>query len=498
MEADYPNEALDFYEKAIAKSPKCEDAYLQMALLYDEYLNDRQNAIIAYEKFLSITKSPAMRERVQNWLAEMRESTDALVTVEKKNTPEITDDKLQAELTQRENQFKLLRQQLIDRHESKLEVLQQEILDANEKVTTLENENNLLKSENANKEIAQLIDTVASNEQLIANLDAKLDESRQENKAANQSLKAMQSMFTNLQYRFNRKNKNVNFTGYLAESNALLSAENELLNAKLKSTELEKNELEKKLSSSVRPSLSDTAEIYSTEKFESLISATNKIAELEQKIIYYNQAKNNLVNELYKLRKITKTKDKQLAGLRGKLSEYEKLQTSYAKLKPLQEELEQERKLSANWKKLFYNRAVSLKKLQQQYDTVYRRYQYELNQNRKINNVLTSLQNDISSSKTTAGRRNSTRKKYKIRDKSSTEGTIKSSISGSSSKVTKSRYTTKKQRPKTYAVRRGDTLMNISRKLYGDDEKWELIFKANRDILNRPNQLKVGQILRIP
>ncbi|MCD4749486.1 MAG: LysM peptidoglycan-binding domain-containing protein [Thermoanaerobaculales bacterium] len=49
-----------------------------------------------------------------------------------------------------------------------------------------------------------------------------------------------------------------------------------------------------------------------------------------------------------------------------------------------------------------------------------------------------------------------------------------------------------------YEVVSGDTLGGISKKFYGNAGKYMKIFEANRDILDDPNLIKVGQKLRIP
>jgi len=49
-----------------------------------------------------------------------------------------------------------------------------------------------------------------------------------------------------------------------------------------------------------------------------------------------------------------------------------------------------------------------------------------------------------------------------------------------------------------YTVQKGDTLGKISMKIYGTSRKWKEIFEANRDRLQNPDRLKVGQVLRIP
>jgi uncharacterized protein (DUF2235 family) len=44
----------------------------------------------------------------------------------------------------------------------------------------------------------------------------------------------------------------------------------------------------------------------------------------------------------------------------------------------------------------------------------------------------------------------------------------------------------------------GDTLSKLAERFYGDAERWHLLFGANRDFLDEPDQLFVGQRLRVP
>ncbi|HEX6097490.1 MAG TPA: LysM peptidoglycan-binding domain-containing protein [Thermoanaerobaculia bacterium] len=44
----------------------------------------------------------------------------------------------------------------------------------------------------------------------------------------------------------------------------------------------------------------------------------------------------------------------------------------------------------------------------------------------------------------------------------------------------------------------GDTLSALAKKYYGDASKYHRIFEANRDQLNDPDKIKVGQRLKIP
>jgi nucleoid-associated protein YgaU len=50
----------------------------------------------------------------------------------------------------------------------------------------------------------------------------------------------------------------------------------------------------------------------------------------------------------------------------------------------------------------------------------------------------------------------------------------------------------------TYTVEPGDTLSKISKEVYGNANDYMRIFNANRDQLQDPDKIKVGQQLRIP
>lgn len=52
--------------------------------------------------------------------------------------------------------------------------------------------------------------------------------------------------------------------------------------------------------------------------------------------------------------------------------------------------------------------------------------------------------------------------------------------------------------PKTVTVQGGDSLSIIAERVYGDPDKWRLIYEANQDKIKNPNQLLVGTKLTIP
>lgn len=54
------------------------------------------------------------------------------------------------------------------------------------------------------------------------------------------------------------------------------------------------------------------------------------------------------------------------------------------------------------------------------------------------------------------------------------------------------------QNAQTYTVKSGDNLSKISKQFYGDANEYMRIFYANRDKLNDPDKIQVGQQLTIP
>ena len=51
---------------------------------------------------------------------------------------------------------------------------------------------------------------------------------------------------------------------------------------------------------------------------------------------------------------------------------------------------------------------------------------------------------------------------------------------------------------RTYTVEKGDTLSHIAKAQYGKASKWRAIFEANRDLLDDPDKIFPGQVLKIP
>ncbi len=50
----------------------------------------------------------------------------------------------------------------------------------------------------------------------------------------------------------------------------------------------------------------------------------------------------------------------------------------------------------------------------------------------------------------------------------------------------------------TYTVKKGDSLSKIAKQVYGDAQQWRKIHEANRDIIENPDLIHPGQVLKLP
>lgn len=50
----------------------------------------------------------------------------------------------------------------------------------------------------------------------------------------------------------------------------------------------------------------------------------------------------------------------------------------------------------------------------------------------------------------------------------------------------------------TYTVQKGDSLSKIAKATLGDANAWKKIFDANQDVLDDPDKIFPGQVLKLP
>lgn len=52
--------------------------------------------------------------------------------------------------------------------------------------------------------------------------------------------------------------------------------------------------------------------------------------------------------------------------------------------------------------------------------------------------------------------------------------------------------------PRTYTVVTGDNLSKIAKRVYGNPNKWRVIYEANREVIKNPDLIRPGQVLSLP
>jgi nucleoid-associated protein YgaU len=85
-----------------------------------------------------------------------------------------------------------------------------------------------------------------------------------------------------------------------------------------------------------------------------------------------------------------------------------------------------------------------------------------------------------------------------ISDKTTSDQTNNSKKEKTYTESLKQEVVTRKNEMRIIVVRKGDTLGRIAKRAYGNVMEYKKIYKANPDILKRPDRIYVGQKLRIP
>ena len=51
---------------------------------------------------------------------------------------------------------------------------------------------------------------------------------------------------------------------------------------------------------------------------------------------------------------------------------------------------------------------------------------------------------------------------------------------------------------RSYTVVAGDSLSKIAKRVYGDPQKWRVIYEANRSLIKNPDLIHPGQVFTLP
>ena len=536
-EAEQYTEALRLLHKAIESDPRCEDAYFEIALIYDDYLNDKSNAVQAYEQYLAVAPHGSQRERAERWLEAARQYAviDALPDAVALPATNSAGD-LRQELARRDTQLKLLTQQMSDRYHTELETQRQELLNAADRISALKTENDLLRRNEPNEQIARLLDVIATNETTIAELRIELEGRAKEAETTAHGQEMLQSLITNLQTEVQAQTKRAADAAALGQSNALLLADQDVARSKLQSAENQRSELQLQLAELRTRFVGVTAAAPAAVAFgkaqrpapaaaeaapalvAALRSATNEVDELKRKIAFHSQERDNFVATLDKLRALMTEKDQQIAKLKAEQEAVQiaRSSTPAEDSEDLQKALASEREMRTRADKLLYERSVQLRAAQQRYDALQQEYTQEVGRRTSMSEYLARAQSGAG-----APQKETARPVAAPRVASAAiagyAGTPRPAAAdeprapeaaGAATRVAPPRLyissagpepgASSDALPRTHVVRRGDSLTKIATLYYGDSSKWKLIYERNRARLQQENQLHVGQTLVLP
>jgi len=487
-EAGQYDEALRLYRKAVSASPDNEVAYLEIALTYDEYLKDKSNAVVAYEQYLEVANESVIKERAKEWLSEARSESGTSNLSERifsDISVEKTDFENEAAERRMELQIKLLKDSLTSRYEGEVEKIRQQLLDAQEKIVTLERENSVYQDDTTYGDETLMLKQMSSNETLIAQLQTELEKQREDSSDVVKGLEMLQSLVTNLQYELQEKTQQAVLFTILNESNSLLTADCQALESRLHLAVNERDEFKGQLD--VLKQNSAAASVDSTSgsvrvspamqgSFQSL---SNTVAELNHKVSLHNRDRDTFVQTVERMRRVIDEKNGKLQQLQDQVDGLKTQTVSQADLKYYRDLITAEKEKRVQTDKMLYERTLQLKRLQQRYASLHQSYLDEAQRRQKVSAYLNQIQNEMNG-KSSPGTRTTTR---------ASVTTKRTAVTGTAARRTATR---------TYTVQQGDSMMKIARKVYGDQNKWTTIFEANRDTLDRPSQLRVGQVLKVP
>ena len=533
-DADQTESALQYLRRAIELDPTFEDPYLDLASIY-ESAGDYNNAIEWYQKYLQVTKDPRMKQLAQNWLADVRalaaeQAGQPAGSPAKPAAPatpaaasELVSAAIAKEREQLQREFSAREKNLAQQHERALNDLKDELRKLKTANTELQDKVD---------QLAQERDSLAERLKKAGNLKDIADVFSNPSYAPTDRERELTQMLADARKEADQWRASVQNIERTAQQNAeqlvrvrqqlaeaqrgiILSPTGDASSAQLIALRSENAELKRKLDalqssassaaaaqSAARAGLPDLSEeitkMQQTIEMQKALLARRdaKIAQLEAAASAAplsspsRSSDANLKELIDELNRQLLAKDKQIAALEASLRTAPPASPSYDLSAELQRKDQLLREYAA--------RIQQLERQQYAYtDTTpaapppsYQPYSTPVStpstpplyQPIGYND---SYRSAPASPATTAPTSPTT---------SYTPPPPRTAAPAAPSTAQR----TPTRPPRAYRVRRGDSLASIAQNVYGDRNKWNIIFAANRDILRRADYLREGQILYIP
>jgi len=429
------------FEKDLIINPQTLQSHLQLAVLYEDYLNQKDKAIEHYKAYIEIAPDNEKTSLVREWLnsVEKDNSQKPVVKTDRnlKNEPENKEhpslvkenpetikakldqqsqaiQELQETLNQKESQIKELQSQILNiqlqkNAQSKLQAGEQAYKDAKAKL------------DQQSVTIQKMQETIILRERTVVQMQAEIQRIRSEKLSQEKSwieLSKAKKDLEGLQIELVRTNRDFDDAKKIID---VLQKEKESFQSQMVKIS-QSNQDQKGLQTELMKSKKDLNDAF--ERIENLQKDRDL---LQEKIIQTSNSKTELER---RLKEIEKNQNDQANLINFKYQNYLVLTNENKKLKAR-----------------IKNYAVK---------------EYRLNAQIKS----LKLANENSKTQQRA-------KKYTYQ--------------------TRSHATMKR-----YRVKKGESLRTIATAIYGDKEKWRLIYNVNRSKIPNPDILTPGQILQIP
>lgn len=213
---DRISDAIRLYKKAIEIDPAYDDPYLQLALIYDDTIEDKQQAVEWYQRFIDVTTNDDMRDRVRNWMESARRAAHDLADVTRPdfadiapNTQAIIDETVERNRAQMQREFAAKEAALSARFENDIKELRanvqrltQENRTLRETLEEVEHERDALQvtapRRPAQEELASLLTTPGLGDD-VRTLRTRLAEMAQEKDTLQQTVQEQSRTLENLE-----------------------------------------------------------------------------------------------------------------------------------------------------------------------------------------------------------------------------------------------------------------------------------------------------------
>ncbi len=549
-------DALDSFRKAAEIKETKAPAYLHMALIYDENLNDMSNAVLMYQTYLEHETDKSKKAQAKRWLdgtLHIHKTTSSSTTTLDAASEMLSSPQTAQDSATHARHFELLRSQLTKEYEIRLADVKTELWATQKEVKELHEKNTLLQNLVQSDDSTDLLARCESNDLLITSLRTQLDEKTLEAEDAHKGHGILQTIITNLQTQLAhayaitsslaasrsaythssntvatlyRQINALNITAHVARTHysnvfsAYINATSQFEHTSLTTDdEIALLRSTNKTLYAEIESLKNTVERYASDIDTTRSQYTTATAELAR--VQHIAATVKTTEILHTATPLYASFTGTIATLEEKIMFHEQERKNFlATLESLRTEITQKNTRISTLENRV-EEGTPAPKMTQKIDELTEAVSrakaiatLEKNQAEKTREELEKVRNGYLQLRREYEKEIAERKRLntvlaQLRREPRSNNTADNTPvrptpprivipDSASTRNTPNTPTPTPQTMRTYTVQAGDSLTKISEKFYGNQSDWRRIFDANRDRISRPNQLRIDMVLRIP